>query len=72
MLKLENLQILCKGIFDITIEDSDSNKCKLIVINVMTVVFEAMLYLSIKLSEYLSELLNWIYDCVSASGGTKS
>lgn len=72
LLKLENLQILCKGIFDITIEDSDSNKCKLIVINVMTVVFEAMLYLSIKLSEYLSELLNWIYDCVSASGGTKS
>lgn len=72
LLKLENLQILCKGIFDIKIEDSDSNKYKLIIINIMTVVFEAMLYLSIKLSEYLSELLNWIYDCVSASGGTKS
>lgn len=72
LLKLENLQILCKGIFDIKIEDSDSNKYKLIVINIMVVVFEAMLYLSLKLSEYLSELLNWIYDCVSASGGTKS
>ena len=72
LLKLENLQILCKEIFDIKIEYSDSNKYKLIIINIVTVVFEAMLYLSLKLSEYLSELLNWIYDCVSASGGTKS
>lgn len=71
LLKLENLQILCKGIFDIKIEDSDSNKYKLIVINIMAVVFEAMLYLSLKLSEYLSELLNWIYDCSNVSGGTK-
>ncbi|WP_421775974.1 hypothetical protein [Gardnerella sp. KA00288] len=71
LLKLENLQILCKGIFDIKIEDSDSNKYKLIIINIMTVVFEAMLYLSLKLSEYLSELLNWLYDCVSVSGGTR-
>ena len=71
LLKLENLQILCKGIFDIKIEDSDSNKYKLIVINIMAVVFEAMLYLSLKLSEYLSELLNWLYDCVSVSGGTR-
>lgn len=71
LLKLENLQILCKGIFDIKIEDSYSNKYKLIVINVMTVVFEAMLYLSLKLSEYLSELLNWIYDCVNVSGGAR-
>lgn len=37
----------------------------------MAVVFEAMLYLSLKLSEYLSELLNWIYDCSNVSGGTK-
>lgn len=71
LLKLENLQILCKGIFDIKIEDSDSNKYKLIIINIMTVVFEAMLYLSLKLSEYLSELLNWIYDCANVSGGSR-
>ena len=69
--KLENLQILCKGIFDIKIEDSDSNKYKLIVINVMIVVFEAMLYSSLKLSEYLSELLNWIYDCTNISGSSR-
>lgn len=68
LLKFENLQILCKGIFDIKIEDSDSNKYKLIIINIMTVVFETMLYLSLKLSEYLSELLNWIYDCANVSG----
>ena len=71
LLKLENLQILCKGRFDIKIEDSDSNKYKLIIINIMTVVFEAMLYLSLKLSEYLSELLNWIYDRANVSGGTR-
>lgn len=71
LLKLENLQILCKGIFDIKIEDSYSNKYKLIIINIMTVVFEAMLYSSLKLSEYLSELLNWIYDCASVSSGTR-
>lgn len=71
LLKLENLQILCKGIFDIKIEDSDSNKYKLIVINVMIVVFEAMLYSSLKLSEYLSELLNWIYDCTNISGSSR-
>ena len=71
LLKFENLQILCKGIFDIKIEDSDSNKYKLIIINIMTVVFEAMLYLSLKLSEYLSELLNWIYDRANVSGGTR-
>lgn len=71
LLKLENLQILCKGIFDIKIEDSNSNKYKLIVINIMIIVFEAMLYLSLKLSEYLSELLNWIYDCANVSGGSR-
>ncbi len=71
LLKFENLQILCKGIFDIKIEDSDSNKYKLISINIMTVVFEAILYLSLKLSEYLSELLNWIYDCINVSGESR-
>ena len=71
LLKFENLQILCKRIFDIKIEDSNSNKYKLIVIHIMTIVFEAMLCLSLKLSEYLSELLNWIYDCANISDSSK-
>lgn len=71
LLKLENLQILCKGIFDIKIEDSDSNKYKLTVVTFITVVFAAALNLSLKLSEYLSELLNWIYDCANVSDGSR-
>lgn len=71
LLNFENLQTLCKGIFTIKIEDSNSNKYKLIVINIMTIVFEAMLYSSLKLSDYLSELLNWIYDRANVSGSTR-
>lgn len=71
LLKLENLQILCKGIFDIKIEDSDSNKYKLTVVTFITVVFAAALNLSLKLSEYLSELLIWICGCANVSGGSR-
>lgn len=63
LLKLENLQILCKGIFDIKIKDSDSNKYKLTVVTFITVIFVAALNLSLKLSEYLSELLIWLFNC---------
>ncbi|APW19186.1 hypothetical protein BVL65_06645 [Gardnerella swidsinskii] len=63
LLKLENLQILCKGIFDIKIKDSDNNKYKLTVVTFITVIFVAALNLSLKLSEYLSELLIWLFNC---------
>ena len=63
LLKFENLQTLSKGIFDIKIEDSDSNKDKLTVVTFITVIFLAAIHLSLNLSEYLSELLIWICGC---------
>ena len=64
LLKFENLQILCKGIFGIKIEDSDSNKYKLTIGAFITAIFVAVLQSSLKLSEYLSELLIWLFNCI--------